>query len=64
MYYDEEEYYVNPEDYLEQYEVEVREIILKAMNDKIKKTIEELKTERENNKKIRREKSRIKNKTL
>lgn len=52
MYYDEEEYYVNPEDYLEQYEVEVREIILKAMNDKIKKTIEELKTERENNKKL------------
>lgn len=40
--YDYNEPYFNPEDFLEEYEVSLRDIITKAVNDKIKKTIDEL----------------------
>ena len=47
MYYDEDdrESYYNPEDFLEEYEVSLRDIVTKAVNDKIKNTIEKLQLE-------------------
>lgn len=41
MYYDEEPYY-NPEEFLEEYEVNLRDILAEAVNRKIKDTISEL----------------------
>ena len=47
-YYDCEPYY-NPEDFLEDYEVQLRDLMTGAVNKKIQKTVEELKIEKENN---------------
>jgi len=44
-FYDDEPYpYYDPEEFLEEYEVSLREVITKAVNDKIKKTIDDLET--------------------
>lgn len=54
-YGDDYEQYYNPEDFLEEYEVQLRDLIVNATNNKIKNTIEELKSEKENNKKLEQE---------
>lgn len=46
--YDDYEQYYNPEDFLEDYEVQLRDLITDAVNKKIQKTVEELKIEKEN----------------
>jgi len=55
-YYDDEPYY-NPEDFLEEYEVNLREIITKAVNEKIKKTIEDLVLEKSRNEVLTKERN-------
>lgn len=54
MYYDEDdrEPYYDPEDFLEEYEVNLRDVIVKAVNDKIKNTIEELQSLKDENKNL------------
>lgn len=47
-YFEDEPYY-NPEDFLEEYETEIREVILNAVNKKIKDTIEGLTLEKSKN---------------
>lgn len=47
MSYYEEDYYYNPEDFLEQYEVEIRDVLVEAVNKKIKKTVDELEESKE-----------------
>lgn len=60
-YYEDEPYY-NPEDFLEEYEVSLREIITKAVNDKIKKTIDALEVEKSKNEVLTKEISELKGK--
>ena len=62
MYYDEDdrESYYNPEDFLEEYEVSLRDIVTKAVNDKIKNTIEKLQLEEDENKRLDKEISELK----
>jgi len=57
MYYDEDdiEPYYNPEDFLEEYEVNLRDVITKAVNDKIKNTIEKLQLTEDENKRLSKE---------
>jgi hypothetical protein len=59
-YYEDEPYY-NPEDFLEEYEVNLREIITKAVNDKIRKTIDELTLVKSQNEILTKEKNELKN---
>lgn len=55
MYNYYEEPYYNPEDFLEQYEKEIRDILLKGINSKIKDSIENLQLEKERNQKLEEE---------
>jgi hypothetical protein len=65
MYYDEDdrEPWYNPEDFLEEYEVNLREIIAKAVNDKIKNTIEKLQIVEDENKELRNQVGELKRNT-
>ena len=57
MFYDEDdrEPYYNQEDFLEEYEINLRDIITKAVNDKIKNTIEKLQSLEDENKSLSKE---------
>ena len=62
MFYDEDdrEPYYNQEDFLEEYEINLRDIITKAVNDKIKNTIEKLQSVEDKNNRLSKEISELK----
>jgi hypothetical protein len=60
-YYEDEPYY-NPEDFLEEYETEIRDIILNAVNKKIKETIDGLTLEKSKNEVLTKEVGELKSK--
>jgi uncharacterized Zn-finger protein len=60
-YYEEPEYY-NPEDFLEEHEVTLREIMVNAVNKKIKNTIDDLTKEKTDNESLRKEISSLRSK--
>jgi hypothetical protein len=51
--YDPEDYEFGPDEYSEEYEIKVREIILEAINKKIKQTVDSLAVEKEANEDLR-----------